>query len=251
MAKYKQNEGIPCPCGDEAHRNLEDWYEAYLRSSAEETVLLGDRFNKAALKEKIQELSPLIPISNGYCPNCQKLLHELPDIIERVPENISEDFSRPRPYQQPHFENTLELDTGHRNGCLLCTLFVQCSLSRGYSLQNWHRKENRLNCLEKSTLILVSVGINKGYFDLTLTWPGLDDYCWLPADPLYCIKNYDQGMLSTRQRNGCGSKLISARTFLFGKRSYSTYSPQGPFRTGASQKMARYMLRDARVLPVD
>jgi hypothetical protein len=54
---------------------------------AEEYELLGDKFNKAALEEKIQELSPLVPVSNdGYCPSCQKLLHEWPDIIKKVPE---------------------------------------------------------------------------------------------------------------------------------------------------------------------
>ncbi|OBT61840.1 hypothetical protein VE03_08807 [Pseudogymnoascus sp. 23342-1-I1] len=201
MAEYSQKDNIPCPCGDEAHKDLEDWYEAYLKSSAEETVLFEDKFNKAAIEEKIQELSSLVPVSNGYCPSCQKLLDEWPDIINKVPERVPDDFEIP--YQQPHFKNTLDLETGWWNECLLCTLFVQCSVDRGYSLQNWHRKENSLNCLGKSTQILVSVSSRtEGYYDLTLTWPGLDDYCWLPADPLYCIKNYDQSMLLAEvQRN--------------------------------------------------
>ncbi|TVY15015.1 hypothetical protein LARI1_G006653 [Lachnellula arida] len=187
---YKQTEDIPCPCGDEAHKNLEKWYESYLDSSAEERLLLEDKFNKAALEEKILELSAQVPVSNGYCPSCQKLHDEWPQIIKKVPEYDPTELGVP--YQQPHYKNTLELEAGHRNGCQLCTLFVQCSINRGYALENWHKKENRLNCLGKSTLILVSVRSEEGYLNLTLTWPGLDSYCWLPADPLYCIKNYDQ-----------------------------------------------------------
>ncbi|TVY93985.1 hypothetical protein LAWI1_G000680 [Lachnellula willkommii] len=208
-ADYKQTEDIPCPCGDEAHKNLEKWF------SAEEKLLLEDKFNKAALEEKILELSAQIPVSNGYCPSCQKLLEEWPEIIKKVPEY--DPTERGVPYQQPHYKNTLELEVGHRNGCQLCTLFVQCSINRGYALENWHKKENRLNCLGKSTLILVSVRSEEGYLNLTLTWPGLDNYCWLPADPLYCIKNYDHRMLLTLWRECCGMRLTSARTIYFGK----------------------------------
>ncbi|KFY40316.1 hypothetical protein V494_03573 [Pseudogymnoascus sp. VKM F-4513 (FW-928)] len=196
MAEYKQKENIPCACGDEAHEDLEGWYEAYLGSWAEERWLLKDKFNKAAVEEKIQELSPLSPVSNGYCPNCQKLLDEWPNIIKKVPEYVPDDEFDEH-YQQPHFKSTLELETGHRNGCLLCTLFVQCSIARGYSLENWYRKENRLICLGKSTQILVSVSSEKGYFGLTLKWPGPDNNCGLPADPLYCIKDDGQKLFKS------------------------------------------------------
>lgn len=212
MAEYEQKEDIPCPCGDEAHKNLEDWYEAYLESSDEERVVLEDKFNRAALEEKIGKVSLLVPVTNGYCRSCQTLLDEWPSIIKKVPGYVpDDDFGLP--YQQPHFKNTLELEAGYRNGCLLCTLFVQCSIARGSSLEIWHRKENRLDCLGKSTHILVAVSSSeKGYFDLTLTWPGSDDSCNLPANPLYCIKNYDQRMPLTRSRKFCGTKLTSART---------------------------------------
>jgi hypothetical protein len=189
---------------------LEHWYEAYLESSAEETELLEDKFDKAALEQKIQELSPQVPVSNGYCPSCQKLLDEWPEIITKVPECVPDEVREP--YQQPHFKNTLELETGHRNGCLLCTLFVQCSIDGGDPLDNWHKKENRLNCLGKSTHILVSVRSIKGYFELKLSWPGLDKYFWLPGNALYCIKSYDQRMLLTLRRKCYKMKLTSART---------------------------------------
>ncbi|TVY54002.1 hypothetical protein LCER1_G003568 [Lachnellula cervina] len=178
---YKQTEGISCPCGDEAHNNLEKWYESYLDSSAEERLLLEDKVNKSALEEKILELSTQLPVFNGYCPNCQKLLDEWPEIVKKVPEYDPNALGEP--YQQPHYKSTLEFEAGHRNGCQL--------FNRGYALDNWHKKENRLNCLGKSTLILVSVRSEEGYLNLTLTWPGLDNYCWLPANPLYCVKNYD------------------------------------------------------------
>lgn len=86
MAEYKQKENIPCACGDETHEDLENWYETYLGSLADERLLLKDKFDEATLEKKIQELSPLAPISNGYCPNCQKLLDEWPGIIKKVPE---------------------------------------------------------------------------------------------------------------------------------------------------------------------
>ncbi|TVY38125.1 Dehydrogenase [Lachnellula subtilissima] len=161
-ADYKQKKGIPCPCGDEAHRNLEKWYEDYLESSAEEKLLLEDKFNKAALEEKIQEVSSQVPVSNGYCPNCQKLLEEWPEIIKKVPEYHPTE--REGPYQQPHYENTLEFEAGHRNGCQLL------------------RSE-------------------EGYLNLTLTWPGLDNHCWLPADPLYCVQNYDHQLFTLRKES--------------------------------------------------
>lgn len=198
MADYKEKEDIPCPCGDEAHKNLENWYESYRKSSMEERLLLEDKFNKTFLEESIREASLQVLVSNGYCQSCQNLLDEWPEIIKKVPEYVPNEFGRP--YQQTHFESTLQFEAGHRNGCLLCALFVECSIDRGYSLENWHRKENRLKCLGKSTHILVSVRSDEGHYVLTLTWPGLDNFCWLPANPLYCVKNYDRGMLLTRRR---------------------------------------------------
>jgi hypothetical protein len=191
----KETEDVHCPCGDEAHRNLEEWHKGYVQSSAEEKVLFNDKFNKAALEEKIQKLLRQVTVSNGYCPSCQNLLDKWLEIIEKVPEYHVGEFGTP--YQQPHFKDTLEFEASYRNGCRLCTMFVQCSIHRGYSLEVWHRLQNRLACLGESTVILVSVKQVKGYYDLTLTWPGLDNYSWLPADPLYCVKNYDQSMFPT------------------------------------------------------
>lgn len=191
----KEKEDIPCSCGDENHNNLDEWYKEYLASSVEENVLFNDKFHKASLEAKIEKLLPQVPVSNGYCLSCHNLLDKWPEIIKKVPEYHVDEFGEP--YQQPHFKSTLELAAGYRNGCWLCAMFVQCSTRRGYSLGLWHRYENRLNCLRKSTVILVSVQSKGGYYKLTLTWPGLDNYCWLPADPLYCVKNYDQRMFPT------------------------------------------------------
>jgi hypothetical protein len=191
----KEKEDVQCLCGDEAHTNLEEWYKGYVQSSAEEKVLFNDKFNKAALEEKIQKLLSQVTVSNGYCPSCENLLDKWLEIIKKVPEYHPGGFGEP--YQQPHFKDTLEFEAGYRNECRLCTMFVQCSINRGYSLEVWHRLQNRLNCLGESTVILVSVKMDKEYYDLTLTWPGLDNYCWLPADPLYCVKNYDQSVFPT------------------------------------------------------
>jgi len=190
----KETEDIPCFCGDEAHNNLGEWYKEYLASSVGEKVLFNDKFDKATFEENIGKLLPQVPVSNGYCPTCQNLLDQWPEIIKKVPEYHPGDVGMGEPYQQPHFKDTFEFEAGYRNGCRLCTMFVQCTIKRGYSLELWHRSQNRLDCLGKSTVILVSVISDGGYYNLTLTWPGLDNYCWLPADPLYCVKNYDQGM---------------------------------------------------------
>ncbi|KAH6679264.1 heterokaryon incompatibility protein-domain-containing protein [Halenospora varia] len=190
----REKEEVPCGCGDEAHINLEKWYKGYLASSAEERVLLEDKFDRATLDQQIYDLLPQIPVTNNYCPSCQRLLDKWPEIIIKVPQYVPDEFGVP--YQQLHFKNTLELEAGYRNGCRLCTLFVQCTFKRGYSLEGWHRKEKRLNCLGKPTEILVSIQSDNGYYNLTLTWPGLTNYCWLPADPLYCVKNYDQQLFT-------------------------------------------------------
>lgn len=190
----QENKDVPCSCGDEAHNNLEKWYKEYLASSAAEKVLLKDKFDRATVNQQIHDLLPRIPVANDYCPSCQRLLEKWPEIVAKVPDYVPDEFGVP--YQQPHFKNTLELEAGYRNKCRLCTLFVQCTIKRGYSLEGWYRKEKRLNCLGKSTEILVSVHSDNGYYWLTLTWPGLDNYCWLPADPLYCVKNYDQQLFT-------------------------------------------------------
>ncbi|KAL3426699.1 heterokaryon incompatibility protein [Phlyctema vagabunda] len=163
MADFKQEESITCSCGDPAHKNLEDWYKSYLNSSAREKLLVGDKLNTNALEEKIQSLLPRPSLSNDYCLSCQKLLAEWPEIIKKVPEHVPHQFNKS--YQQPHFKNTVEFEAGYRNGCLLF------SVSR--------RQE--------------------AYFTLTLTWPGLKNDCWLPADPLYCIKNYGQELFDLRK----------------------------------------------------
>lgn len=193
----KEKEDVPCPCGDEAHNNLAEWYKEYLASSAGEKVLFNDKFDKATFEEKIGKLLPQVPVSNDYCLACQNLLNKWPEIIKKVPECPPDEVGIGEPYQQPHFKDSFEFEAGYRNGCRLCTMFVQCTIKRGYSLELWHRSQNRLNCLGKSTVVLVSVISDGAYYSLTLTWPGLDNYCWLPADPLYCVKNYAQGTFST------------------------------------------------------
>jgi hypothetical protein len=229
MSDHKQKQDSPCPCGDAAHRNLENWYASYVALPGLDTLALGDKFCEAFLNEKIQEVSLQVPVSNGYCPNCQKLLNEWSEMTKKVPEYVPDE--RAKPYKQPHFKNTLHFEAGYRNGCLLCTLFVECATDKGYSLENWHRKENRLNCLGKSTRILVNVYRDNGHFFLLLTWPGLDNTYWSPVRPLYCVKNHDQGLFLTRRWAFWGMGLTSARTIQIGKRSHSSHRAWGLFTT--------------------
>jgi len=186
----KEKKDVTCPCGDEAHNNLEDWYTNYLRSSGGEKAPYKDKFDQDVLEARIQSLLPQVPVTNDYCPSCSRLLENWPEVIRQVPEHHPEEFSKP--YQQPHFKDPLEFESGYRNGCKLCNLFVQCTIKRGKSLELWHRVQNRLECLGKSTVILASVRSDEGYYTLTLTWPGLKIYTWLPADPVYCVKNCDE-----------------------------------------------------------
>jgi hypothetical protein len=217
----KAKEDTVCPCSDEAHNNLEEWHKKYLACSVGEKALFKDKFNKATLEEKIEKLRPQVPVSNGYCPSCQNLLNKWSEIIPKVPEYHPGEFFGV-PYQQPHFKNTLEFEAGYRSGCRLCWMLAQCSIKRGYSLELWHRFENRLNCLGKSTVISVSVESDHGYYNLTLTWPGLDNFCWLPANPLFCVNGYDKGMFPTLPV--CKMKLTSTKPIYLGKGNSSTDS---------------------------
>jgi hypothetical protein len=186
-------EDIPCPCGDEAHKNLEKWYEEYSHSYfAAQRGLFDDKFDDAILKEKFELLLPQVPVSNNYCPNCQNLLEKMSEIVEKVPGHQPD--AAGELYQQPHFKDTFEFEAGYRNGYRLCTLWVRCSFIRGHSLEVWHRLQTRVDCLRKSTVILVSVRSKEDHFRLTLTWPGQKGDRYSPTVPLYCVKNYDQSM---------------------------------------------------------
>ena len=82
----KEKEDIPCSCGDEAHTNLEEWYQGYVSSSAELSRFSNDKYNRAALEENIQKLLPQVTVFNDYCAKCQSLLDSWPAILEKVPE---------------------------------------------------------------------------------------------------------------------------------------------------------------------
>lgn len=97
--------------------NLEKWYEGYLNGKDDKQDILADDFTTNALRGKILELVPRFPVSDGYCIRCKNLLDLWPDIIKQVPKYPDRPWES---YQQPYFENTLELEASYRNGCQLC-----------------------------------------------------------------------------------------------------------------------------------
>jgi hypothetical protein len=84
----KEEEGIPCPCGDEAHNNLGEWYKEYLASSAGEKVPFNDKFDKATFEENIGKLLPksqyptnIVPLVKTCSINDQKSSKRCQNIV--------------------------------------------------------------------------------------------------------------------------------------------------------------------------
>lgn len=181
-----EKEHMPCSCGDENHEGLKEWWELFRKTDDQITPLFNDKLNKAAVEANVQKLLPEVLVSNGYCPTCHNLLENWPEFIKKVPGN-SYTFGS---YDQPHFKNTFEFEAGYRNECRLCAMFVQRASQFGYSLELWHRFQNRLNCLGKPTVILINLHMRGGVCMLQLA------FAESRGDPksavLHCIRNYDQ-----------------------------------------------------------
>jgi len=213
-----EGEDIPCSCGDENHKNLEKWYKNYaidrstriIYDSLDEAALNKlkeaapdkcdeaaleaslDTLDGTALEEEIRKMLPLAPVFNSYCPACRKLLDEWPALMKKLEET-------PR-YQRnywtmPHFKDTVEFEAGYRNGCQLCANFIHCEHMA--SFDKWHKLQNRLKCLGKSTVI--SVHIFKQFVKdkdclLLLTWP---EGSYGTRVTLKCSKNHDSRMIQT------------------------------------------------------
>ena len=62
----EEHEEILCPYGDTDHKNLKEWYESYLDSSADLATLFNDKFNKTTLDENIQNILPRVRASSEY-----------------------------------------------------------------------------------------------------------------------------------------------------------------------------------------
>ncbi|TGO27653.1 hypothetical protein BPAE_0039g00630 [Botrytis paeoniae] len=191
-----EEDEIQCRCGDEAHKNLEEWYKGYPNNyySATKGGLFNDKFNEYIIKKKIDMLLPQIPVFNNYCFNCQKFLDKMSDIIMKIPGYQPDTVWGL--YQCPCFKDSFEFEASYRNGCRLCILWVRCSNLDGNSFETWHRLQNRLSCLRKSTAILVSIRRairnDEENFWLSLTFPGHKGDSHSSTSRLYCVKNCDQ-----------------------------------------------------------
>lgn len=225
---HKQEEKIPCPCGDKAHENLEEWYENYKAWADEKELLSKDKFNEAAIEEMIRKLALQVPVINNYCPSCQRLLDEWPDIIKRVPAYDPEMPELPK-YQQPHFKSMAEFEAGYLNGCHLCALFVNCTglANLEIEFEGYHRKENRLNCLGKPTIISVLVERRSNYFKVKLEWTGFKTERWLPTNVLQCV-NYDQRTLLVLEV--LWIKAYKCKNNLIREKTLSILQPLGLFQ---------------------
>lgn len=240
-----------CRCGDEAHHNLEKWYEKYSGNepidpwemAMFERLNSRDKFDRAVLEEQIQKVSLQNPVINGYCPSCQRLLDEWPEIIQKVP--VSDSPYPGDPYRHPHYSCTPEFEAGYRNGCQLCTKFVQFWKIDGYLFEDWHKKENRLNSLGKSTIISLFVRKAFGAITLILTWPGTSyDSCKYHSLS-FCDSSDGRMFLYLEvlwnQAYKCQNDLIREKTHPFSQ-------PMGTFRKLSWQRNGlKYVQKNTRL----
>lgn len=174
-------------CQNKGHINLKEWYDDYRRdcydTSRGYTLPKHDElFDKEKLEEDIYALMPNIKVFHNYCIKCQNLLDSWPETLR----NLS--VQGKSHYQRPHYSNVLEFDASCRKSCYLCTLFSQCVVTRGYTLELFHKIEQRLKCLYKASAISVSIEQDEHkYYCMRLTWPGHDSHYNISADPLYVI----------------------------------------------------------------
>lgn len=179
-----------CSCGNENHRNLRKWYFKYhldidgILSEQERRAYMDittkENINKDALEDKIQDLLLQVAIVAGYCPSCKALV----DKCFPVPQGH---------FQETHYENSLEFEAGYRNGCRLCTMFVQCLINKGYSLETWHKLQDRVNCLYDLKIYIdirfATPEDDPHYFELTLLPPGITVGSHPVGCLLYCTKD--------------------------------------------------------------
>lgn len=121
---------VPCPCGDQAHASLKQWYH-------ETNPWRGD-------DDKFDKAEGLLPSMSSYCPNCQGLIQKLQDI---GPMNHS--------YHEPHFNTTLRLGIGYTQGCHQAQNQMRCSgmttyLSMTLRYHSWNPDSLALSLLFKS-----------------------------------------------------------------------------------------------------
>lgn len=176
-----------CACRNKDHKNLKEWYDDYRKDCYDDSrgytlPVYDELLDEKEIEEEIYALMPNIKVSHNYCIHCRDLLDSWPETLRNLSGHGS------LRYQRAHYSNVLEFAASSRKSCYLCMLFTQCVITRGYTLEMFHKIERRLKCLGKASAISVSIEQDEHeYYCMRLTWPGHDSHYNISADPLYVI----------------------------------------------------------------
>lgn len=173
----------PCACGLGKHKISKQWYKHYLEANTNYFDALDhDDLDSEVIEKGIHDMWSQVHMSPEYCPPCRDLLDSWPETLSKV-SGKQHDY-----HHRPHFQSTVELETSYRKGCRLCVLMVQCIVSRGHTLENFHKIERRLKCLNKDSTIFMSIGrFVRPDLTMVLSGPGRPDSYDMLMDALHIV----------------------------------------------------------------
>ncbi|CAO2654064.1 Nn.00g107970.m01.CDS01 [Neocucurbitaria sp. VM-36] len=174
-----------------SHQKLQRWLEeynaagVYIKSSdAIIEEVISDTLDDFSIEKCIAELVGEIPVTNGFCGDCQHLFNDWPDLGDPEVKDPSTGLHWPGSgadwkhtvAQECH---TLVLEAAARNGCRFCAFVVQV-MRDAEVLDTFRKVEARLVYLDDRAMASLSLqnwGINSSQL-LWVNFPGkVCDHC--------------------------------------------------------------------------
>lgn len=162
------------------------WFQEYLRLEPnklkKESELLKvvnlDEVDPIAIEQRIQQSTPAVPLTNGFCTNCQQTFDNWPTVgVSSQMTHLStpSDFADGKGWETAvaRYCTTFELEGAARAGCRFCTFLLQ-GLRDTELLDTYRKVETRLYRLgEKATMSLSIQGWGRNPIQiLWLNLPG-------------------------------------------------------------------------------
>jgi hypothetical protein len=162
---------------------LRKWHEEYKAAkdqfSSQHAIVQEvqtDELDEEAIETCIAALAKEIPVTNGFCGDCQHLFHNWPDLGDPNVKDPKTKINWPGSgadwkhtvAQECH---TLVLEAAARNGCKFCAFLMQM-LRDAELLQTFRRLEMRLGYLEDTAMATLSLQ-NWGMNTSQLLWINL------------------------------------------------------------------------------
>ncbi|RYP64793.1 hypothetical protein DL769_006538 [Monosporascus sp. CRB-8-3] len=171
---------------------LQQWYEEYNAAdgrflSPQDPVIQevqSDELDRTAIEKCIAGLAEEVPVTNGFCDDCQGLFDNWPDLSDPESKDPRTGLHWPGPgadwkHAVARDCHTLVLEAAARNGCRFCAFLVQAVRDTGL-LDTVRRIEARLEYIGNKTTASLSVQ-NWGTGPNQLMWvnfPGkVCDHC--------------------------------------------------------------------------